>query len=76
MTLSRRRTAPAAPPAQVGSTVRNRADRPDDVVPVVPRVLRVTAALGWRLLVVVAAGPWIARTISRAAERRAGRVSG
>jgi putative heme transporter len=31
------------------------ADRPDDVRGTVPRVLRVTAALGWRLLVVVAA---------------------
>jgi predicted PurR-regulated permease PerM len=30
-------------------------DRPDDVRPLVPRVLQVTAALGWRLLVVVAA---------------------
>ena len=38
-------------PAQAITT---RTDR-DDIVPVVPRVLRVTAALGWRLLVVVAA---------------------
>jgi predicted PurR-regulated permease PerM len=41
------------------SSARNRADqaanRPDDVRGTVPRVLRVTAALGWRLLVVVAA---------------------
>jgi putative heme transporter len=52
MTLSRRRTMPAAPPARLGSAASNRAGRPDDLV---PAVLRVTAALGWRLLVVVAA---------------------
>jgi predicted PurR-regulated permease PerM len=61
------RTAPSARTAAPrGSTFRRagegsvemgrfRVDRPDDVVPAVPRVLRVTAALGWRLLVVVAA---------------------
>ena len=46
-------------PASGGSTVRPRADRanqePDDDRGTVPRILRVTAALGWRLLVVVAA---------------------
>jgi putative heme transporter len=49
-------TAPPLPPPQtrMRSVVRN--GRPDDDIPdVVPRVLRVSAALGWRLLVVVAA---------------------
>jgi predicted PurR-regulated permease PerM len=41
---------PGAPPVE-----RTRFDRADDVRPLVPRVLRVSAALGWRLLVVVAA---------------------
>ena len=34
---------------------RTRFDRADNVRPLVPRVLQVSAALGWRLLVVVAA---------------------
>jgi predicted PurR-regulated permease PerM len=56
MTLSRGRVAPAAPADRVGtSSTRISTDGPDDTAPVVPRVLRVTAALGWRLLVVVAA---------------------
>jgi predicted PurR-regulated permease PerM len=60
MTLSRGRTTPAAPAVRLGSTARGRPDRPDvrgtdDVRGTVPRILRVTAALGWRLLVVVAA---------------------
>ena len=52
-------SAPPGPPlrppkTRVRSVVRTR--RADDDVPdVVPRVLRVSAALGWRLLVVVAA---------------------
>ena len=37
------------------AAVHARTDRLDDVVPAVPRILRVTAALGWRLLVVGAA---------------------
>jgi putative heme transporter len=51
--------APARPPAPRGSTSLRPAgpvrDRTDDVSPVVPPILRVTAALGWRLLVVVGA---------------------
>jgi predicted PurR-regulated permease PerM len=39
----------------VRSVVRTRRDDDEDVPDVVPRVLRVSAALGWRLLVVVAA---------------------
>lgn len=56
---------PPPPPAELPSArppfarpleaVRARGDRVDDVRPLVPRVLRVSAALGWRLLVVVAA---------------------
>ena len=49
----------ASPPASTYrrpmAAVHARTDRLDDVVPAVPRILRVTAALGWRLLVVVAA---------------------
>jgi predicted PurR-regulated permease PerM len=41
---------PGAPPVE-----RTQIDRADDVHSLVPRVLQVTAALGWRLLVVVAA---------------------
>ena len=56
MTLSRER---GAPPVRLGSTARigtgRRDDRAEDVGGTVPRVLRVAAALGWRLLVVVAA---------------------
>jgi predicted PurR-regulated permease PerM len=60
MTLSPGDTAPAAPAMRLGSTAWVGADRPDvrgtdDVRGTVPRTLRVTAALGWRLLVVVAA---------------------
>ncbi len=51
--------APARPPTPRGSTSRRppdtTRDRTDDVSPVVPPILRVTAALGWRLLVVVGA---------------------
>jgi predicted PurR-regulated permease PerM len=41
---------PESPPVE-----RTQFDRADDIRPLVPRVLQVTAALGWRLLVVVAA---------------------
>jgi putative heme transporter len=41
------------PQARVLSSVRSRRD--DDIPELVPRLLRVSAALGWRLLVVVAA---------------------
>jgi predicted PurR-regulated permease PerM len=41
---------PGSPPG-----IRARVDRPDDIRTLVPRVLRVTAELGWRLLVVAAA---------------------
>jgi len=44
------RRMPGAPPVE-----RTQFDRADDVHSLVPRVLQVTAALGWRLLVVVAA---------------------
>ena len=37
------------------SVVHSRRGRDDEIPDVVPRVLRVSAALGWRLLVVVAA---------------------
>jgi predicted PurR-regulated permease PerM len=43
-----------APQARVLSTVRSRRDD-DDIPGLVPRALRVAAAMGWRLLVVVAA---------------------
>lgn len=45
----------AARPAQGRPVRRAQSDRLDDVIGAVPRVLRVSAALGWRLLVVVAA---------------------
>ncbi len=49
-------TAPPSPPPQTRMRSVVRSGRPDDEVPdVVPRILRVSAALGWRLLVVVAA---------------------
>jgi putative heme transporter len=53
-------TAPSSPSlrhaqARVVGTPRNGRRTDDDVPDVVPRVLRVSAALGWRLLVVVAA---------------------
>ena len=51
---------PTASTTRSSGATRRRIDAPldrrtDDVSPVVPRVLRITAALGWRLLVVVAA---------------------
>jgi predicted PurR-regulated permease PerM len=59
MTLSRGRTTPAASTVRLGSTARVPAGRHVDgaggVVGSVPRILQVAAALGWRLLVVVAA---------------------
>ena len=66
MTVSRGSTASSARPFGVSRVTRSdgqtddhvgpRAERPaEDVSPHVPRVLRVTAALGWRLLVVVGA---------------------
>jgi putative heme transporter len=49
-------TAPPSPPPQTRMRSVARSGRLDDEVPdVVPRILRVSAALGWRLLVVVAA---------------------
>ncbi len=53
-------SVPALPMARASGATRSRIDtrrdnRTEDVGPVVPRVLRVTAALGWRFLVVVAA---------------------
>ena len=56
MSISTGPTAPAS--RRPGATRRGdtRTDgRADDVTPTVPRVVRVTAALGWRLLVIVAA---------------------
>jgi predicted PurR-regulated permease PerM len=51
--------ASARLPAPRGGTSRRPADtardRTDDAGPAVPRILRVTAALGWRLLVVIGA---------------------
>jgi putative heme transporter len=57
MTIS---SGPAIPTVRTSGATRSgidrrRDNRAEDVGPVVPRVLRVTAALGWRLLVVVAA---------------------
>ena len=46
---------PRVQPPQRRPAGRAPADRRDDVIGAVPRVLRVSAALGWRLLVVVAA---------------------
>ena len=49
-------TAPPSPPPQTRMRSVVQSGRLDDEVPdVVPRILRVSAALGWRLLVVVAA---------------------
>ena len=48
-------TVPPLPPPQNGMRSVVRSGRTDDVPDVVPRILRVCAALGWRLLVVVAA---------------------
>ena len=49
-------TAPPSPPPQTRMRSVVHSGRLDDEVPdVVPRILRVSAALGWRLLVVVAA---------------------
>ena len=49
--------APAPPmrPPQARVLSAARAQRDDDIPALVPRVLRVSAAMGWRLLVVVAA---------------------
>jgi len=46
---------PRSPQARVRSVTRSWRATDDDTADVVPRVLRVSAALGWRLLVVVAA---------------------
>ena len=48
-------TVPPLPPPQNGMRSMVPNGRTDDVPDVVPRILRVCAALGWRLLVVVAA---------------------
>jgi putative heme transporter len=60
MTTSERSPrAPSQPaPARPSATPplrRSGADRSDDVTPVVPRMLRIAAAMGWRVLVVAAA---------------------
>jgi predicted PurR-regulated permease PerM len=52
------------PQTRVRSVTRARRDSETDIPDVVPRVLRVSAALGWRLLVVVAALYVIASAVS------------
>jgi putative heme transporter len=49
------RPAPARPPVAPYGSRRSGLDRVDDLGPLVPRLLRVSAAWGWRLLVVAAA---------------------
>jgi predicted PurR-regulated permease PerM len=49
------RSAPARPQVAPYGSRRTGPDRSEDLGPLVPRLLRVSAALGWRLLVVAAA---------------------